>query len=135
MRYLTFFRDGQRSAELLVVASVLFASTGQVVMKAGVGRGASAFTRSVWPLHAPFTVGVVGGLFVYGIGTLLWIKAVSKERISYLYPLASLNYILVALGGWLFLREPQPLARWIGILIMSFGIALLTRAAKRTAGI
>jgi drug/metabolite transporter (DMT)-like permease len=135
LKYPTFFRDGQRSAELLVVASVIFASTGQIVMKAGVGHGASAFTKNVWPLHAPFTVGVLGGLFVYGIGTMLWIKAVSKERISYLYPLASLNYILVALGGWLFLREPQPLARWVGLFIMSFGIALLTRAANRTSEI
>lgn len=135
MKYFTYFRGGQRSAELLVIASVIFASTGQIVMKAGVGRGASAFTKSVWPLHAPFTLGVLGGLFVYGIGTLLWIKAVSKERISYLYPLASLNYILVALGGWFFLREPQPLARWVGISIMSLGIALLTRAANRTSEI
>lgn len=135
MKYLELLRDSRRSAEALVLASVLFASTGQIVMKAGVGSVASPFTRCIWPLHAPFTIGVLAGLAIYGIGTLLWIKAVAKERISYLYPLASLNYILAALGGWFFLQESQRPARWVGILIMSLGIALLARAAKKTSTI
>jgi len=63
---------------------------------------------------------------IYSMGTILWLAAVSHKRISYLYPLASASYVLVALCGWLILGEHLRTGRWVGIAIMVFGILLLT---------
>ena len=124
--------DGTRvsvAAEVLVIGSVVLATTGQLAIKLGLGKAAGLFTLAPHPLHAPFTLGVLCGLVIYGLGTLLWMQAVAKRNISYLYPLASLNYILVAVGGHLLLHEPLVPGRWIGIAIMAAGIVLLTRVA------
>ncbi len=119
-------------AEALVAGSVVLATIGQLTIKLGLGKASGMWTLSPQPLHAPFTIGVLCGLLVYGGGTLLWMAAISKRNISYLYPLASLNYILVALGGHFLLHEPLLPGRWIGIAIMASGIALLARVAPRS---
>lgn len=121
-----------RKAELLVAGSVLFATIGQVLIKLGLSGSAQPWIAVIGSLHSPFTLGVLCGLLVYGAGTLLWIAAVSQRNISYLYPLASLSYILIALCGHFVLKEPLLLGRWAGILIMTAGIVLLTRAAPKS---
>jgi drug/metabolite transporter (DMT)-like permease len=114
------------AAELLVACSVVFATTGQLVIKLGLRPGASLWTKTPLPFHIPLTLGLMGGLAIYGLGTLLWILAVSRKEISYLYPLASANYVLAALSGHLILNEPLMPGRWFGIFIMVAGIVLLT---------
>lgn len=119
-------------AEVLVAGSVLLATSGQLAMKLGLGKASGVWTWAPPPLHAPLTLGVLGGLLIYGMGTLLWMTAISRRNISYLYPLASLNYILAALGGHYLLHERLLPGRWIGIAIMGAGIVLLNRVAPRT---
>lgn len=114
------------AAELLVACSVIFATAGQLGIKLGLGRETSLWTRMPLALPIPLTFGLLCGLFVYGLGTLLWILAVSRREISYLYPLASVNYILIALSGHIILNEHLLPGRWVGIGIMIAGIVLLT---------
>lgn len=109
-------------AEWLVLGSVLLASTGQLTIKSGLNHGDVAGLR-VGSLHLGWPV--LLGLLIYGLGTVLWIQAVSKRNISYLYPLSAFNYTLVALGGTLFLGERFGWDRWLGIAVMSLGVALL----------
>ena len=118
-------------AEILVAGSVVFATAGQLAIKLGLGTSANAWTWTLPRLHPPLTLGVVCGLVIYAIGTLLWMAAISKRNISYLYPLASLNYILVALCGHFLLKEPLLASRWIGIAIMAAGIMLLFQVAPK----
>jgi len=132
MRESVYDRVAKRRAEALVVASVLFATAGQTTIKLGLGAEKNLWTWALFPFHAPFTLGVVVGLVVYGCGTALWIAALSHKKLSYLYPLASMNYILVALCGSLILHEATHAVRWIGIVTMAAGIALLTRVASRS---
>ena len=121
------------AAEALVLGSVVLATGGQLAITRGLGRGGGFWTGTPHPLHAPLTTGVLSGLLVYGLGTLLWMAAVARRNISYLYPLASLNYVLVALGGHVLLHEALPASRWIGIGIIAAGIALLSLVAPRAA--
>ena len=114
----------ERKAELLVTGSVLFATAGQVVLKLGAGRGASAWTAPLLP-QSHVTVGIVCGLLIYSLGTLLWVAAVSRKNISYLYPLGSLSYIFVMLCSHFVLGESLRLGRCVGVLIMACGIILL----------
>ena len=110
--------------EVLVVLSVLLAAVGQLALKYAL-------------LHAGPSLPVYRialGLGIYGLGTLLWIVAVSRADISYLYPLSAINYSLVALGGSLLFGEPVRWDRWLGIAVITAGVALLTRTSTaRTA--
>lgn len=108
-------------AEWLVLGSVALASTGQLLIKLGLNRhvsvGGSLPLRGILP--------TLGGLLIYALGTLLWIEAVRKRDISYLYPLSAVNYTLVALGGMLFLGEAVSSARWAGIAVITLGVGLM----------
>ena len=73
---------------------------------------------------------VPAGLAIYGIGTLLWIRAVSSRNISFLYPLTALNYVIVSVGGKLLFNETISAGRWTGIAIVVLGVALLQRSVK-----
>jgi drug/metabolite transporter (DMT)-like permease len=132
MRESVYDRVTRRGAEALVVGSVLFATAGQTTIKLGLGAEKGLWTWAPYPFHAPLTAGVLIGLLVYACGTALWIAALSQKKLSYLYPLASINYILVALCGSLILHETTHLVRWLGIITMAAGIALLTRVASRS---
>ena len=116
------------SVGVALVLAVLLAACGHLLIKYGLNaavRPAPDATLPVRVLGYLFAPGVLPGLAVYGIGTLLWIVIVSKRDISYLYPISSVNYVLLALGGmWLF-HEPVSLARWMGIFVVMIGVAVL----------
>ena len=118
--------------ELLVIGSVALAATGQTLIKLGL-TGAAPWTDVAvhWPL--PLPNGLLGGLAVYGLGTLLWFAAVAQRSISYLYPLAAINYVLMGLIGHFLLHEPMGALRWAGILTMAAGIALLSQTSREAA--
>jgi uncharacterized membrane protein len=65
------------------------------------------------------------GLLVYVFGSACWIIAVSQKEISFLYPLSSVNYVLVALASTLLLSEPLHARRVEGVLLIAFGMVLL----------
>jgi drug/metabolite transporter (DMT)-like permease len=132
MREPVYEKVAKRGAEALVVGSVLFATAGQTAIKLGLSATKGPWTWSPHPFHAPLTIGVMVGLLVYACGTILWIAALSQKKLSYLYPLASINYILVALCGTLLLHEVTSPMRWLGIITIAVGIGLLTRVASRS---
>lgn len=114
--------------QLAALGAILLASTGHLVIKLGlisaghIPSSAGALDRIVQTLFQP---AVIGGLAIYGIGTLLWISAVARRNISFLYPLTALNYVIVSVGGKLWFGETISPARWTGIGIVVLGVALL----------
>lgn len=115
------------------LGAILLASCGHLLIKAGV-TAASHNAGSAGPLsriaHYFFQPAAMGGLTIYGVGTLLWIYAVSQRSISFLYPLTALTYVIVAMGGRFAFGEAIPSGRWIGIGVVVLGVAMLQLSAK-----
>lgn len=113
--------------------AILLASCGHLLIKMGLvaaaqGPASTGFAERV--LHYLLQPAVAGGLTVYGLGTLLWISAVSRQNISFLYPLTALNYVLVSMGGKVLFGENISTGRWIGIGVVVAGVALLQLSVK-----
>lgn len=122
------------AAELAVLSSVIFASGGHLLIKAGLNRALQVSAgMTLWERLGHYFVDplVILGLGIYFLGTLLWVLAASKKSISYLYPITALNYVLVSLGGTLFFDEAIPRRHWVGILTVVFGVILMQRSASR----
>jgi drug/metabolite transporter (DMT)-like permease len=120
--------------ELLVFASVVLGAAGQLLLKAALlllSLPPSARIMNLGPEWA-CVAGVALGLGVYAIGTLFWVRSVSRASISYLYPLSASSYAIVALGGHLLFGESVHFWRWAGIAVMSAGVALLAMTAERS---
>ena len=61
---------------------------------------------------------------------ILWMMSrmalLSWADLSYVLPVTSIGYVLVALVGWLFLAERIPAKRWAGIVLIVAGVALVS---------
>lgn len=115
-------------------ASSLFVVSGHLLIKAGLNGLAPlpATTGFVArALHSVLQPEVLGGLFIYLIGTVCWMRAVSQKEISFLYPLSSVNFVLIAAASMLFLREIISPQRLAGVFLVVLGMILMnTRSGK-----
>jgi drug/metabolite transporter (DMT)-like permease len=68
----------------------------------------------------------LGGI-LYVAATFWWFYLMSKENLSYLYPLASIGYVLTMLVGVFVFREEVPPLRWVGMLIVIIGFAVMAK--------
>jgi len=124
---------GFQAADLAVLGSVLLAATGHIMIKAGLNGAASAaahgsiIERLIVYFSQPY---VLLGLTIYGLGTAMWVFAVSKRDISYVFPITALNYVLVTLGGKFLFAEVVPFKRWLGIAVVIIGVALMQSAGR-----
>jgi undecaprenyl phosphate-alpha-L-ara4N flippase subunit ArnE len=92
----------------------MFLVIGQLLLK----RGISA---------SPVLVGsLAGGIAMLAAWFFLWLGLLSRWELSRLFPFEGLNPVLVVLGAWLFLKERVPMMSWIGIALISVGVALVT---------
>jgi uncharacterized membrane protein len=64
-------------------------------------------------------------LALYAVATPLRVTALSRAKLSYLYPLARLNYVLVVLASAAILHEPVSRHRWSGVLIIAIGFLVV----------
>jgi drug/metabolite transporter (DMT)-like permease len=72
---------------------------------------------------------VVIGIALYAIATLLWLVVLSKEELSFAYPMLAIGYILIAIFGKIFFGENVTFVRFLGILLISIGVFLLLKSA------
>jgi drug/metabolite transporter (DMT)-like permease len=124
--------SGARSAhqaEWAVFGAILFAVAGHLLIKFGLNAVAKTAVMNENLVHRLLRYvlqpAVFFGLGIYAVGTLLWVLAVSKREISYLFPLSAMNYVLVAIGGMVLFGEAIPAGRWAGILVVVSGVVLM----------
>jgi undecaprenyl phosphate-alpha-L-ara4N flippase subunit ArnE len=109
------------TGELLfvVVGGTLFAAAGQVLFKVGAsGRSEIGEFLNAW---------LALGLLAYTAGTLLWIYALSRARLTVVYPFAALTFVFVYAFGIFALHEPTNLKAMVGVLLILVGLFLISK--------
>ncbi|OIQ10765.1 EamA family transporter [Neomoorella thermoacetica] len=106
---------------LLVGLNILLLVSGQILWKLGVARDAG-FKAVLASFFSPL---VLAGLVLYVLATVIWLYVLAREQFSLLYPLQSLAYALGVVVAWLVFKEAVPLTRWIGVLVIMAGVALV----------
>ena|SRR3989344_3538607 len=110
---------GKTKTIILVLVSVLIISTAQVLMKNGMNMITLDGLSSILNLYNLIKIisnpYVLGGLIMYGLALVLWLGAMSRADVSFIYPLLSTGYILTTIFAIVFLSEQVSLFRWIGI--------------------
>jgi drug/metabolite transporter (DMT)-like permease len=122
----------------ILVAGVL-AVAGQILLKRGL---ATMPMLQLTPAALPTTmIGlalnplVILGLAVTVSGTFFWLILLSRVDLSYAYPFASLNYVLVLAASWLILGEQISSVRLLGVASICLGVCLVMRTpARSTSG-
>jgi drug/metabolite transporter (DMT)-like permease len=115
---------------LVVLSNVL----GNFSLTVGMRRVGRLLTLSPWPyIEALLNPWVALGVTLLIVWVLSQMTLLSWADLSYVLPMTSVGYVLVALAGRFFLHEEITPERWIGIALIMAGVAIVGRTAPRAA--
>ena len=119
--------------EIAFVGAALLVVCGHLLIKGGLN--AVAATTHVSLMNRLFLIiqqpQVLLGLGIYGLGTLCWMAAVAQTELSLLYPLTSLNYILIAFLSYAIFDEKISIKRGSGIALIALGMVMITKSHRK----
>ena len=116
----------------LIFLVVFMSSFGQLAMKQGmieVGRigDLGSLLQPAMLFKILTNKYVFAGIFLHAVAVIFWLGALSTLDVSYVYPLASLGYIITAVFAYVFLNEEIVFLRASGILLVVLGSYLIIR--------
>lgn len=127
-------RAGVSSTQVVayVVLAAGLSATGNLIIKnaakamGGLNLGGSHLVQSLFHLFT--NPGIVVGLALYLVGFVLWAKVLSMVDISSAYPIfISLAFVIVVVGSRIFFNESLNLMKLLGIVLIAFGIIVVSR--------
>jgi drug/metabolite transporter (DMT)-like permease len=117
---------------LLILLSISIAVGGQMLLKIGINR-IGVFSFSSLGDFRHFLLGiiksplVISGLFLYVISAAIWLVVLSAVDLSFAYPFLGFTYVLVLVLSKFILKEDVSLIRWIGTIIITIGVIVISR--------
>jgi hypothetical protein len=120
----------RRCTYLLLGIMVFFSSIGNVLLSKGMKQVGEVVDFSPVALLAVFLRTFMNSSIWLGIFSLLlffvsYLLLLSWADLSYVQPASAIGYAMVALLGYVLLGESVSPTRWIGVLFISGGVALV----------
>ncbi|MEF3692196.1 MAG: EamA family transporter [Candidatus Moraniibacteriota bacterium] len=116
---------------IIFSGAVITAVISQLFFKKGVdGFSMHGFSLdSLWMLFRYIISNnfLIFGIFFYVISFIFWLMVLSKTKISYAYPITSINFVLVLVMAHYFLNERLGAVQYLGIFFIIFGVTILAR--------
>jgi len=117
----------------LALVSIAMSAVAQVLLKAGMTgagvRGAIAEGAALGIVRAVLlSPGVMGGLLLYGLGTVLWLAVLARAELSQAYPFVGLSFVLTAAMGYFLFADAMTAGRIAGIALIVAGVVLVGRS-------
>ena len=114
-----------------IIFGVLLNALAQLVLKQGM-RNIGYFDFRFENFGRIFTAVAVNpyiltGLGCYVLSVAVWLLVLSRVDVSFAYPLLSIGYIVTTVAAWYLFNEPVYISRWAGIIVICFGVWLITR--------
>lgn len=116
----------------LVLAALLPVVVGELLLKTAMNRFGilnlelRTLPHTVWSLATnPLIIAAVA---VYAVGTLLWLAALSRLDLSFVYPWSALAYILITLSAHFILHETVSAQRYLGVLVICLGLVIIAKS-------
>lgn len=117
---------------VLILIPTISGVAGQVLLKYGMSRmGALEISLAAAPAllwrvaTSPY---IIVGLVIYISGVFFWLLALNRADLSFVYPFASLSYVLITLASWGLLHEAISPLRWLGLLVICAGVLIVARS-------
>jgi drug/metabolite transporter (DMT)-like permease len=110
---------------VIVVFSNVF---GNFFLKRGMPAELASPLEYITVLFRPWVAAGVGLLILWMLSRM---ALLSWADLSYVLPVTSIGYVLVAIVGHVFLNEQISTKRWAGIALIMAGVALVSGGAPR----
>lgn len=116
---------------VLLFIGIILNALASLFIKAGMNK-IGEFSFSLGSLsHIAFKVAIspffLLGLACYVVSLLIWVLVLSRLEVSMAYPMVSIGYVINAVLAYVWLGEDLSLVRVLGIVVICFGVVLITR--------
>jgi drug/metabolite transporter (DMT)-like permease len=127
----------QTKTYVLLFLLVLLGSVGNTILSKGMKDAGDLDISRITPLLEGAARVLTSGTIWVGIAMMLGFMVchmlvLSWADYSFVMPFSAIAYALVPLFGYLFLHEQVSAARWLGIVLIVFGVVLINRTPHRT---
>lgn len=117
---------------LAAISSIVLSVAAQFLLKAGISSSEVKITLTQpLALKTAYTIftntHILGGLFLYGFGAVVWLGVLSQWDVSKAYPLVGLGFIFTLIVG-LLMGEQVSAMRAIGAMLIFIGVLLVGRS-------
>ena len=113
---------------VIIFSSIGLAAMGQIILKIGMSRNGELSFDFLSIIKAIFSPYILGGLVFYGASLIIWLVVLSREKLSFVYPMVAFSYVLTTILARIFLKEEVPVLRWFGLTFIILGIACITKS-------
>ncbi|MBT4823573.1 EamA family transporter [Candidatus Woesearchaeota archaeon] len=103
----------------LTIFATFMGATASLLLK----KGSNTFKFNILELMKNWQL--IMGLFLYFVGSLIFIFALKFADLSYLYPFISLSYVWTCLLSVKYLNEKMNMGKWVGVLLIIAGVSLI----------
>jgi multidrug transporter EmrE-like cation transporter len=107
----------------LLLLTAVCMSGANLMLKRGMASlsGLTLSIRSL--LHLVWQPSLMGGVLLTAIGSVMWLRVLSTQRLSTCYPLfVSLTYLMITLGAFCFFGERVSLQKLLGLGAIVIGM-------------
>ena len=111
-------------AALIVLFTTLLTSSAQLLWK----KGSATLSLNIFSIITNYYL--IGGILLYIVGGTLLIISLRGGEVSVLYPIIATSYIWVSFLSIYFLREMMNYYKWLGVIAIIAGIALIGFGSK-----
>lgn len=118
-------RRHQRAALRILLLSCALNASGQTLFKAARVAQPDASLVGLF-----LDVQTWAGLVFYGLSAVIWLRVLSREHLSFAYPVLSLTFPLVVGLSALFFSETISPMRWAGVALIVAGVSLLASTGQ-----
>lgn len=125
------------SVYLLILITTLCTIAGQLILKRAVTGLKPLLQEGPWEFlfGAATSPLVIAALGLQVLGYVAWLFVLSKEKLSVAFALSGSSfYLLMAMASWYFFGERLSAPQWLGLLLISLGVILVT-AVQRSPGL
>ncbi len=116
---------------IYILISVVGSAAGQLFLKKGMNSmgpvtlSLNQLPNVIWQMAT--NLDVIIGLVIYLIGTVFWLVALSRVDLSFAYPFASIQYMIMLAAGWFMFDEKITINRLIGTAIIGIGVLFISK--------
>jgi drug/metabolite transporter (DMT)-like permease len=112
---------------LLFAGSICADVAGQIFFKIGAERlpDFNAENRAAFFKGLVADWWLLAGIVTYALELIIWLRILAEVPISVAFPIASANFLGVALASHFLLKEKIGRAQWSGAVLITMGVALV----------
>ncbi|MBT5954999.1 hypothetical protein HOG98_09815 [bacterium] len=110
-----------------VLLPVVMTTLGEFILKFSVNQEHMSVSEYLFSFNFNSFM-VLFSTFLIIAGGVLWLVAMSKFELSFLYPFLSINYVGIVIGSQFVLKEEVSIYRYISIIFIVIGLIFISRS-------